>query len=224
MIVPRKDLMSTRTTLIIGLVLIVLALALSLAVYNRLPDRVASHWGLNDEVNGTMSRFWGAFLMPIMALGMLALFLLIPGIDPLKANIATFRPIFNAFIVALMAFLLYVHVLTVLWNLGYQNYRMSTVLLPGVGLILIFAGIMMRQAKRNFFIGIRTPWTLSSDHVWNETHRVGSVLFIICGAIAGLSIFFPGLVAFFLLLVPLFAATTFLLIYSYVLYRQETKS
>ena len=216
--------MSTRTTLVIALALIVLATIFSLAVYNRLPDRMDSHWGVNDEVNGTISRFWGAFLMPIMALGMLGLFLLIPGIDPLKANIAKFRPIFNAFIVAILAFLLYVHLLTVLWNLGYQNFRMSTVLLPGLGLIFIFAGLMMRQAQRNFFIGIRTPWTLSSDHVWNETHRLGGVLFVICGGIALLGIFIPGMIAYWLILVPLFASSIFLVIYSYVLYRQETKS
>ncbi len=216
--------MSTRTTLMIGLALIALALVFSLAVFNRLPDRVASHWGINDEVNGTMSRFWGAFLMPVMALGMLGLFFLLPAIDPLKANIAAFRPIFNAFIVAILVFLLYLHVLTILWNLGYQNFRMSTALLPGLGLIFVFAGLMMRQARRNFFIGIRTPWTLSSDHVWAETHRIGSILFIICGVIALLGIFVPGMLAYWLILVPLFASSIFLVIYSYVLYQQETKS
>ncbi len=83
--------MSNRTTLIICLALILLAVLFSVAVYSLLPERMASHWGLNDEVNGTMSRFWGAFLMPVMSLGMLALFLLIPSIDPMKANIASFR-------------------------------------------------------------------------------------------------------------------------------------
>ena len=92
--------MSNRTTLILSLVLIAAAVALSLAVYGRLPQPMASHWGTNDEVNGTISRFWGAFLMPLLALAMLGLFLLIPAIDPLKANIAKFRGTFNAFIVA----------------------------------------------------------------------------------------------------------------------------
>src|SRR5512142_2925664 len=117
--------MSTRITLIVGLVLVLLAVVFSAAVYDRLPDRMATHWGVNDEVNGTTPRFWGAFLMPVIALAMLGLFLLIPAIDPLKANIATFRPIFNAFIVAILAFLTYLHLLTVLWNLGYQGFRMS---------------------------------------------------------------------------------------------------
>ncbi len=216
--------MSTRLTVIVGLGLILIAVALSLAVYNRLPDRMASHWGINDEVNGTISRFWGAFLMPLMALAMLGLFLLVPLIDPLKANIATFRPLFNGFITALMAFLFYLHVLTILWNLGFQGFHMSTALLPGLGLIFIFAGLMMRQAKRNFFIGIRTPWTLSSDRVWAQTHRVGSVLFIVCGVLALFGALFPGAIAFALVLVPILAATTFLIPYSYWLYQQEVHS
>ena len=216
--------MSTRTTLIIGLVFILLAVALSAAVYNRLPERVASHWGVNDQVDGTMSRFWGVFLMPLIALAMLVLFLVVPLIDPMKANIATFRPIFNAFIVAILAFLLYLHVLTIVWNLGYHGFRMSTALLPGLGLIFIFSGLLMRQAKRNFSIGIRTPWTLSSDRVWAQTHRVGGVLFIFCGLIAMFGVFFPGPLAFVLVLLPLFVASLALVVYSYILYQQETRS
>ena len=213
--------MSTRTTFVIGLVLILIAVAVSAAAYNRLPEQVASHWGANDEVNGTMSRFWGAFFMPVLALGLLVLLLLVPNIDPMKANIATFRPIYNTFIVVMLVFLLYLHVLTIAWNLGYQGFRMSTALLPGLGLIFIFVGLMMRQAKRNFFIGIRTPWTLSSDRVWAQTHRVGAVLFIACGILALLCIFVPGPVAYIVLLAPLFATSIFLVAYSYWLYQQE---
>jgi uncharacterized membrane protein len=216
--------MSTRNTLIVGVILILLAVTISLVVYDRLPDPMASHWGLNNQVNGTISRFWGAFLMPLMSLGILGLFLLIPLIDPMKANIATFRSIYNAFIVTVVAFLLYMHVVTLLWNLGYQGFNMSSAVLPGVGLLLIFSGLMMRQAKRNFFIGVRTPWTLSSDRVWAQTHRVGSVLFIICGVLAMLGAFLPGILAFALTLVPMMITTTFLLYYSYHLYQQETRS
>ena len=215
--------MSTRTTLIIGLALVLLAVVFSAAVYNRLPDRMASHWGVNDQVNGTTSRFWGAFLVPAISLGLLALFLLVPLIDPMKANIATFRSTFNGFIVAILVFMLYLHVLTILWNLGYQNFRMSTVLLPGLGLVFVFAGLLMRQAKRNFFIGIRTPWTLSSDRVWAQTHRVGSALFILCGVVAMFGIFLPGPMAFTLVIAPILIVTVFLLVYSYWLYQQEAR-
>ena len=213
--------MSNRSTLIISLLLIAAAVALSLAVYGRLPQPMASHWGADDQVNGTISRFWGAFFMPVLALAMLGLFIVIPKIDPLKANIAKFRGLFNAFIALLMAFLLYIHILTILWNLGVQNFRMSTALLPAIGLIFVFAGLMMRRAKRNFFIGIRTPWTLSSDRVWDETHRVGGLLFIASGALALLGAFLPGIVAYWLVIGPVLASTLFVVVYSYVLWRRE---
>ncbi len=212
--------MSTRTTLIISLVLIAIAIAFSFAVYNRLPDRMASHWNINDQVNGYMSKFWGAFLMPIISLGMLGLFFIIPSIDPLKANIAKFRTTFNAFIALMITFLLYMHFLTILWNLGYQNFRLSQAMLPAVGLIFIFAGVMMMKAKRNFFIGIRTPWTLSSDHVWDETHRVGSWLFIVMGIVT-LFTGFLGAIAPSIMLVAILIAVVVPVIYSYILWRQE---
>jgi uncharacterized membrane protein len=81
---------------------------------------------------------------------------------------------------------------------------------------------MMRQAKRNFFIGIRTPWTLSSDRVWDETHRIGSTLFIVSGILALLGAFFADYAVWFIL-IPVLGSTLFLFVYSYVLYQQETK-
>jgi uncharacterized membrane protein len=215
--------MSTRSTVIAALIMIAAALALSLAVYSRLPDPVASHWGVNDQVNGTTSRFWGAFLMPVIALGMLGLFLVLPGIDPMKANIAQFRPIFNAFIAVIVAFLLYVHVLTLIWNLGNHSFRMSTALLPAMGLVFVLAGILIRNAKRNFFIGIRTPWTLSSDRVWNETHRLGAWLFMGSGVLALVGALLPGMTGFWLLIGPVLVSSVFLIVYSYVLWAREQR-
>jgi len=215
--------MSTRTTIILSIVLIVIASVTSAAVYNQMPEQVASHWNTANQVDGYMSRFWGAFLMPVVTVGLLALFLILPQIDPLKANVAKFRAAFNGFIALMVAFMLYVHGLTLAWNLGFDQFDMGAALLPALGLLFIFTGVMMRQAKRNYFIGIRTPWTLSSDQVWDETHRIGGMLFIVSGLLALLGAFFP-LYAFWLLLAPLLGSTIFLVIYSYVLYQRETKA
>jgi uncharacterized membrane protein len=213
--------MSTRSTLIFSLVLIAAALALSLAVYGRLPDVMASHWNASDQVNGSISRFWGAFLMPLLGVALLCLFMIIPVVDPLKANIAKFRGFFNLFIVVIMVFLLYIHVLTILWNLGLHSFRMSGALLPALGLLFVLAGLMMRQARRNFFIGIRTPWTLSSDRVWDQTHRIGGALFIASGILAVLAAPLPGPVAYWLVLAPVICSSVFAVVYSYVLWRRE---
>lgn len=215
--------MSTRTTLIVPLVLIVAATLVGILLWNQLPEQMASHWDVNDQVNGYMPKFWGLFLMPLVTLGMLVLFLVIPSIDPLKANIAQFREAFNLFIVLIIGFMIYVHGLTLAWSLGYQNFKMSTAMLPFMGLLFIAIGFMLRKAKRNFFIGIRTPWTLSSDRVWDETHRLGAILFMSSGVLAVIGGFFGGMVAFWMLFVPLTGSTLFLLVYSYVLYRREVK-
>jgi uncharacterized membrane protein len=201
--------------------MIAAGVVLSLAVYPRLPDQVASHWNAANQVDGTMPRFWGAFLMPMITLVMLGLLLLIPAIDPLKDNIAQFRSSFNVFIVLIVAFLLYLHILTTLWNLGVQGFRMSTALLPAMGLLFIFIGSLLRRAKRNYSIGIRTPWTLSSDSVWDKTHRLGALLFVISGLLAALGAFLPGPLAYLLVMGPVLLSTLVLLVYSYVLWRAE---
>jgi uncharacterized membrane protein len=216
--------MSTRSTTIAVLLMFVLALLAGFLLWNRLPDQMASHWGVNDQVNGYMSKFWGVFLLPLMTLGMFLLFLVIPFIDPLKANIAQFRSVFNLFIVLIVAFMLYLYGVTLAWNLGYTSFKMSRAMLPAIGLLFIFIGFMMRQAKRNFFIGIRTPWTLSSDTVWNETHRLGAILFMISGVLAFIGGILGGTIAFWMMFVPLIGSTIFLLIYSYVLYQRETRA
>jgi len=212
--------MSTRTTIFVTIFLFAVSVTLSASVFNSLPEQTASHWNTANQVDDTLPRFWGAFLIPVVGMGMLLLFLIIPSIDPLKANIAKFRGFFNTFITLMVLFLVYVHALTLLWNLGYDQFDMGAAMMPALGLIFIFAGVMIRKAKRNFFIGIRTPWTLSSDTVWDETHRVGLTLFIASGLIALLGAFFKEY-AIWLVLGPVLASTFFLLIYSYLLYQRE---
>lgn len=215
--------MSTRTTLITVSVLIIVATLAGILLWNQFPDQMASHWGVDDQVNGYISRFWGVFLMPVVTISMLLMFLVIPSIDPLKANIAQFREYFNTFIALIVAFMIYIHGLTLVWNLGYTNFRMSTAMLPAMGLLFIFMGVMVGKAKRNYFIGIRTPWTLSSDKVWDETHRIGGKLFIASGILALLGAFFPDY-AFWFIMVPIFGTSLFTVLYSYILYQREPKA
>jgi uncharacterized membrane protein len=214
--------MSTRTTTIIVLIMIAVATLAGLLLWNRLPDQMASHWNVNDQVDGYMPKIWGVFLLPLITLGLFVLFLVVPSVDPLKANIEQFREAFNSFVVLMVAFMIYLYGLTLAWSLGYDNFKMSGAMLPAIGLLFIFIGFMMRKAKRNFFIGIRTPWTLSSDSVWEETHRIGAVLFMISGVLAFLGGLFGGIAAFWMMFIPIIGSTLFLLVYSYVLYRRET--
>jgi len=216
--------MTTRTTTIIVLILIAAATIAGLLLWDQFPEQMASHWNENDQVDGYMPKFWGVFLMPLVTLGMFLLFLVIPNIGPLKSNIAQVRDTFNLFVTFIIGFMIYVHALTLLWNLGYTNFKLSQAMLPAMGLLFIVIGSLLRKAKRNFFIGIRTPWTLSSDYVWDKTHQLGAVLFMISGVLAVIGGFFGGMIAFWFLFVPMISSTIFVLVYSYVLYQKEIKA
>jgi len=212
--------MNTKTTIILSALLILTVILAGTLLWNQLPGQIASHWNENDQVDGYMGKFWGAFMVPLMMIGLTLLFLAIPAIDPLKKNIADFRGLYNLFIVFFNGFMAYIHGLTLVWNLGYTNFRLSTMMLPAMGLLFVFMGIMLKKARRNYFIGIRTPWTLASDKVWDETHRLGSKLFIIAGMITLLGIFIPDQ-AFVLLMVSILAAALISVIYSYLAWRRE---
>ncbi len=211
--------MSNRTSIIIAFVLIAIALLAGVVLYARLPDPMPSHWNAAGQVDDYMPRFWGVFLLPIMTAVLMPLFLVIPQIDPLKANIAKFRGVYNWFIVVFVVYMLFVYALTLAAALGYQ-FNMTTMILPIVGLLFIGAGYMMGKAKRNFFIGIRTPWTLSSDTVWDETHQFGSKLFMLGGVVTILSTFL-GENGIWLMLVAVLVAAFVPMVYSYILWRRE---
>ena len=215
--------MSTKLTTTLSVIIILASVLAGALIYEKMPEQMASHWGPNDQVDDYMSRFWGVFMMPLLSFGMLVLFLVIPNLDPLKENIAKFREAFNLFIIMIMLFLEYIWALTIFWNLGFTSFKMSVAILPAMGLLFLFIGFMLRKAKRNWFIGIRTPWTLSSDTVWDEIHRLGATLFIISGILSVLGVFF-GDNALWFILVPVLGTTLFLYIYSYVLYQKETRS
>jgi len=213
--------MKTKTTLILMGIVILLAAAVSLYAYPRVPDVIATHWSDQNVVDGTMGKFWGLALMPLMLLGIGALLMAVPHIDPLRKNIEAFRPYFNTFVVIFALFMLYIHVLTVLINMG-NPLILSQWMMPGMGLFIFYTGVLMQKAKRNFFIGIRTPWTLSSDSVWEKTHRLGGWLFKAAGIITMLGIIFPSQ-SFLLLMVPMLAAAFIPIIYSYFAYQREMK-
>ncbi len=211
--------MSTKTSIIVSSVLVAVMLIAGLALYARLPDPMPSHWNAAGEIDGYMSKFWGVFLLPLMTIVLVPLFLVIPHIDPLKANIAKFRGVFNWFIVVFVAYMLLVYALTMASALGVQ-FNMTIALLPVVGLLFIGAGYMMGKTKRNFFIGIRTPWTLSSETVWDETHKLGSKLFMLGGAVTIVSAFL-GEFGIWLMLAAMLIAALVPVVYSYILWRRE---
>jgi uncharacterized membrane protein len=210
-----------KKMLVAALIIIILSFLIGIASYSYLPNTLASHWGANGNVNGYTPKFWALFLIPFISVGLFILFYFIPKLDPLKKNYEKFAKYYESFILVMIIFMLYIYVLTILWNF-HITFNMSLALIPALGFLFIYIGIILKYTKRNWFIGIRTPWTLSSDKVWDKTHQLGSRLFEISGIIAIVGIFFPDYLLWFLL-APIIVSVVWLFIYSYLQFKKVEK-
>ena len=203
--------------IIIGLVL--LTLLVSAYFYPRMPQRMASHWNAKGQVDGYMSKGYVVFLMPVVMALIATLLMFIPKLDPLKASYEKFRKYYDGLVILLCIFLLCLQYFMLLWNIGIK-LRLTVLVTIGIGLLFFYMGILCTHGKRNWFVGIRTPWTLSSDTVWDKTHKISGKLFKLAGVIVFAGLFFQKYMLLFIL-VPVFSITVFALLYSYLEYQKE---
>jgi len=113
----------------------------------------------------------------------------------------------------------YVHGLSIAWNLG-SYFNFSFAMLPPMAILFYGVGVLTQNAKRNWFVGIRTPWTLSSDEIWDKTHQLGGKLFKAAAVISLIGLFF-GQYGLFFFVIPIFAVSIFTIAYSYYLFRKQ---
>ena len=199
--------------------IIILSFAVAIYYYPKMPLQMASHWNAEGNVNGWMLKPWALFLMPVLSLVMLFFFRWLPKIDPLRENVAKFKDQYNIFILGMIGFLFYIYILTIVWNLG-SVFNMTKLMIPGIAVVFFICGNLIEHAKRNWFIGIRTPWTMSSDHVWDKTHELGAKAFRITAFIMLLGVFFETLAIWFVL-VPVFLAVIVVFVYSYYVHKNH---
>jgi uncharacterized membrane protein len=212
--------MKTRTVLFIILIVGILMMAVGYLMCGN-NSNLAIHWNAAGEADGYGSSFMALYFMPLLTMAIAALIAAVPVIDPLKANVEMFRRELNLFIAAFSAFMYYVHGLTLAWNNG-LTFSMTGMMAPGLGLLFVAIGMVIRKAKRNYFIGIRTPWTLANDIVWEKTHDIGGQLFIASGVLTLICVFFPS-AAITVLLVTAMGSSLITMVYSYLEYRKIEK-
>lgn len=203
------------------ILLIVISFIIALYIYPQMPQLMATHWGISGEVNGYSPRAFGLFFLPVLLVIMYGLFLFLPKVDPYKKNFKEFKGYYENFIIITFSFLFYLFLLMITWNLDY-HFELIKFLSPGFALLFGYAGVLMSKTKRNWFVGIRTPWTISSSTVWSKTHRLGSKLFYFTALLALLGFFFPKFAIFFIL-IPTILSTFLLFAYSYFEYQKIKK-
>jgi uncharacterized membrane protein len=184
------------------------------------PDRIPVHWNINGQVDRYGGRFEGLLLMPLVALGMYGLLLVLPRIDPGRANYPRFRGAYNAIRIALLVLfaVFYVGMQVWVWT-GHADIAFVAPL--AVGIVIVVLGAVLGKIRPNWFVGIRTPWTLSSKVSWVRTHRAGGWLFIVVGLATIAATFISPRLAFRVLLGGLIGGGVALVVYSYVLWRQD---
>jgi uncharacterized membrane protein len=202
---------------IISLVFIVAAITVAAFLYPGLPEMIPTHWNAQGEVDGYMRKPGGVLIMPAAAMFTYVIMKLIPVISPKGFRTEKFSDLIGVLQVTLVGFMSIVAILVLLEARG-LNVRINEMIIAGVGLLFVIIGNYLGKVRKNFFIGIRTPWTLASDEVWNRTHRIGGKLFIMSGiiiwigALLRLPLTWTVGVAVGLVLIPF--------VYSYFLYRR----
>lgn len=212
--------LSTRLRFGVAALLVAVGAAASLAVAPDLPERMVTRWNAAGEPAGRLSRTLGMWLVPGLAAGLLGLFALLPRIDPLRENVAAFRVHYDRFVVVFTAFLVAVHLAVLAVNLGYA-VDVTTIAVAGGAALCYYLGTVLPHVEPNWFLGIRTPWTLSDDAVWDRTHALGARLFKLSAAIAAVGLLF-GEYAVYFLVGPVLATAAVTVAYSYVLYARGT--
>lgn len=209
-----------RDYIVLGLIAIMFFAGLY--VYSSVPSKVPVHWNAAGEVDGYASKNFGLFLLPATALLVFLLFLVIPRIAVFQNNVGDFymRHGFSFKLVMTLFFML-IYLFTIASSFGYV-LNMNYLMVPAVSMLIFYVGYVIRDARRNFFIGIRTPWTLSSDTVWRKTHQLGGKLLMASAAVMLLGLVFPKYLLWFIM-VPLLGSSAYLVLYSLVLYRREKK-
>ncbi len=207
----------TNKYYLLATALVVATLVTTLAVYPQLPARVPTHWGLDNRPNGYSPK-WVLFLLgPGLMTAMLALFRFLPWLSPKQFEVDSFRATYLQVMLIVIGMLTYLYAMT-LWAGISGSVNIGRAILGGICLLLALLGNLLGKVRRNFYIGVRTPWTLANERVWNATHRLAAKVFVV-GGLAGLAMTFLGITGWpvitVIVVAPLVPAA-----YSLVLYKQ----
>ena len=164
--------------------LVLLVLIAVVIAYPRLPDRVPTQWNGQNQACGYSSRgslfLWGPGFMT----GMILFFTALPWLSPKRFEVNTFKSTYLYIMVLAVGFMAYINIL-ILWSALSGPINIARTCMGGVSILIALMGNVMGKVRRNFWVGIRTPWTLANERVWNATHRFAAKAMVLVG-VAGL--------------------------------------
>ncbi len=180
----------TIKTEVLSIIFVLIPAAFSFYFFKHFPESVPIHWNIAGQPDNWSSPAFAAFFFPVLILGIYLLFLFIPLIDPKRERYEQFKNVYHIFKTVIIVFMSLIYFATSLNAIGY-NIPISSVVPTMVGILFVIIGNYMSKIKSNWFVGIRTPWTLSSEEAWNKTHRLGGKIFILGGLLMASEAFVP---------------------------------
>jgi uncharacterized membrane protein len=200
-----------------GLILTAGVAAYTAALYPSLPELIPIHWGIDGKVDGWAPKAWAAWFGPGAMGLMLGLLFGLPWLSPRQFQVESFRGTFNYLMLLVTALFGYIHVVCLQTAL-HPQLDSGRVLISGLMLFMAALGNVLGKTRRNYWIGIRTPWTLASDRVWNATHRLGARLLVAAGLLGAAMVWagVPVAWVFWLLMAALLAPA----VHSLILYKR----
>ncbi len=206
---------------IVIIIIFLILFGVSFYYYPQMPQRVPIDWDEKGAVQGHGPKTVWVFFLPSVSIFLFLLLYYIPYLDPINKNFKGFRDAYDWLIVILLLFLTYDHVLLSFAMMSKQLPFVS-LLVAGVGVLIFLMGNVMKHLKRNYFAGIRTPWTLESDLVWDKTHAFSGTLFKITGIIVILNSFFSKY-AIWIILITMLVTVVIAGWYSYYAYKHSER-
>lgn len=201
------------------LAVIVLAWAMSAFFYSSFPERVPSHWNFAGDVDGWSSAAMGAFTLPAVITLMYLMFLAFPLLDPKKERYAEFSKPYNVLKSSILVVLASIYLLAGFAGMG-VGVRMELATPVLIGVLFMIIGNYLGKVKSNWLMGVRTPWTLSDEGVWNKTNRLAGKLFVLAGAVMALQGLLPDAIRVPVFVATIAAVTVVPIAYSYAVYRK----
>lgn len=203
-----------KKTLFITCAVILLPIIAGLLLWDRLPDRIPTHWGMGGEVDGWSSKGFAVFAMPLMMLGIQLLCFFVTASDPKRGNIRRKYLSMVLWIIPVLSVM--TSCISYAVALGAQ-IRVEQVIPGFIGLMFVIIGNYMPKFQQSYTMGIRLPWTLSSEENWNRTHRFGGKIW----ALGGIGVLFCTLMGWGMASIVILAVVVIVpTVYSYVLYRK----
>lgn len=210
-------------TEILPILLVATAIISGFYFYTHFPAVVVSHWNFAGQPDGYSGKVSGAFAIPALISGMYLLFIFLPYLDPKGEKYQNFSKIYLLFRNLILLMLLIVYLASGAYNLGY--YVNIQLIVPTlVGLLFIILGNYMGKIKSNWFVGVRTPWTMSSENVWNKTQSFGGKMMILFGLLIIITPLLPKILGIIVFVLGIIAVSFGSVIYSYLLYRKEKQA